>query len=449
MSELITPRRWLLPFNALAGWLVYASLDVEPEVAKGLGILCFIALMWLTETLHVSVTALLVPTLAVLAGVFSVKDAFVNFANPIIFLFLGGFALAAGLRKQGLDRFIARQVVCLAGGNLLRACLMLFALAAFLSMWISNTATSAMMLPLALGILSQFDYDKNRPLYLFVLLGIAYSANVGGIGTLVGSPPNAIAAAAIGLDFAGWLKVGLPMVAILLPVMVLVLLLILRPNLNMHFEDQQQAEFKMTSERWRVLVIFAVTVLMWLCSKPISQGLGISKGMDSITALIAIVLLCASRVVQWKDIEKSTEWGVLLLFGGGITLSALLKTTGASLFLASQVSQLVAGTGLFLFLLMLVSFVVFLTELASNTASTALLVPIFISIAQEMGLPPTTLAIAIAIAASCAFMLPVATPPNAIVFGTGWVPQRDMMRVGIVLNLVCIATVTVLVGMLL
>ncbi len=139
---------------------------------------------------------------------------------------------------------------------------------------------------------------------------------------------------------------------------------------------------------------------------------------------------------------------MLLLFGGGITLSALLKTTGASLFLASQVSQLMAGTGLFLFLLMLVSFVVFLTELASNTASTALLVPIFISIAQEMGLPPTTLAIAIAISASCAFMLPVATPPNAIVFGTGWVPQRDMMRVGIVLNLVCIATVSALVNLL-
>jgi len=269
--------------------------------------------------------------------VFSVKEAMANFANPIIFLFLGGFALAAALHKQALDERIASLVLKAAKGQMLLACVLLFFTAAFVSMWISNTATTAMMLPLALGMLSRLPYESNRNTYWFVLLGVAYSANIGGIGTLVGSPPNAIAAAAVGLGFAEWMKIGIPAVLLMFPVMLGLLWLIFRPDLSFQFEleDKQQP---MSSRQWLTLGVFLLTVVLWLSSKPLSQALDITKGFDAMVALLAIILLCALKLVNWKDIEQSADWGVLLLFGGGLTLSALLKATGTSVFLAESIS---------------------------------------------------------------------------------------------------------------
>ncbi len=326
--------------------------------------------------------------------------------------------------------------------------MILFLLTAFISMWISNTATTAMMLPLALGMLSRFEIKDNPGLYLFILLGIAYSANIGGIGTLVGSPPNAIAAAEIGLGFADWMKIGMPIVIILLPCMIALLFVLLAPKIDQHFEQEEQ-NFTLTLERNAVLAVFLLTIVLWLFSKPLSSALSIEKGFDSMVAILAIFLLGILKLVGWKDIEKTTDWGVLLLFGGGITLSAILKSTGASSFLAEQISLFLSDTPFFLFLALICTFVVFLTEMASNTASTALMVPIFISIAAELGFPGDTLAIAIAVSASCAFMLPVATPPNAIVFGTGYIPQKSMMRTGFFLNLLCIVLISVSMHLLL
>ncbi|MAC46962.1 MAG: Anion transporter, partial [Oceanospirillum sp.] len=304
-------------------------------------------------------------------------------------------------------------------------------------------ATTAMMLPLALGMLSRLPYESNRNTYWFVLLGVAYSANIGGIGTLVGSPPNAIAAAAVGLGFAEWMKIGIPAVLLMFPVMLGLLWLIFRPDLSFQFEleDKQQS---MTSRQWLTLGIFLLTVVLWLSSKPLSQALDITKGFDAMVALLAIILLCALKLVNWKDVEQSADWGVLLLFGGGLTLSALLKATGTSVFLAESISAMLEGAPVILFLLVVTGFVVMLTEIASNTASSALLIPIFVSIAQAMGLLPVILATMIAVSASCAFMLPVATPPNAIVFGSGYVPQQQMMRVGVVLNIVMIVLIAVI-----
>lgn len=429
--------------SLLAGAGIWWLTDLDVALKTGLSILVVIALLWMTETFHITVTALLVPVLAVLFGVFSVKEAMVNFANPIIFLFLGGFALAAALHKQALDERIASLVLKAAKGQMLLACVLLFFTAAFVSMWISNTATTAMMLPLALGMLSRLPYESNRNTYWFVLLGVAYSANIGGIGTLVGSPPNAIAAAAVGLGFAEWMKIGIPAVLLMFPVMLGLLWLIFRPDLSFQFEleDKQQP---MSSRQWLTLSVFLLTVVLWLSSKPLSQVLDITKGFDAMVALLAIILLCALKLVNWKDIEQSADWGVLLLFGGGLTLSALLKATGTSVFLAESISAMLEGAPVILFLLVVTGFVVMLTEIASNTASSALLIPIFVSIVQAMGLSPVILATMIAVSASCAFMLPVATPPNAIVFGSGYVPQQQMMRAGVVLNIVMIVVIAVM-----
>ncbi|MEM7016708.1 MAG: DASS family sodium-coupled anion symporter [Pseudomonadota bacterium] len=415
---------------------LYYLLPYDPSLNIGLSIFALIGILWLTEALHVTITALLVPVIAVLLGVFDVKTALANFANPIIFLFLGGFALAAALRKQGLDAAIARRIVYLTKGNFFIAAVALFAVTSFFSMWISNTATTAMMLPLALGMLAGIERDKNPAVYLFVLLGVAYSANIGGMGSLVGSPPNAIVAAAADLDFASWMKIGLPIVFILFPIVIGTLYFLFKPDLSHRFSMEKQ-DFAMTRERYLVIAIFAATVILWVFSKPISQFIGVTKSFDSVVAISAVIALCLSRVVTWKDIEKNTEWGVLLLFGGGLTLSAVLQTTGASEFLANLVGGALDGASIFWVLLAVATFVIFLTELTSNTATAALLVPIFMSIGSTMNMSPTMMALAVGLSTSCAFMLPVATPPNALVYGTGFVPQRAMMRAGLVLNMIC------------
>ncbi|SHH73786.1 DASS family sodium-coupled anion symporter [Ferrimonas marina] len=419
-------------FLAMLAWLPF-----EAEVTKGLALLVFIATLWLTQAIHITVTAILVPVLAIFLGLMDTTAALSNFANPIIFLFFGGFALAAALHVQGIDQRIAAKVVNLAGGKLATASLLLFAVTGLLSMWISNTATAAMMLPLALGMLSQLDANHHRRTYVFVLLGCAYSANIGGIGTLVGSPPNAIAAAQVGLDFAGWMEFGLVAMLVLWPVTILALYLMIKPNLNHRFEFRADSA-PMSGPAKLTLVVFLLTVSAWIFSKPLSAALGGISKFDTFVALSAVVALGALRLASWKQIEKQTEWGVLLLFGGGLALSGVLKTTGTSVFMANTLMEVMGNAPLALLVLVIIVFVVLLTEFASNTASAALLVPVFASIAEALGVSPVILSVLIGIAASCAFMLPVATPPNAIMFGSGFIKQTDMMRAGVVVNGLCV-----------
>lgn len=409
----------------------------DAKVTSGLSILIFIAVLWLTEAIHVSVTALLVPILATLLGVFSTKAAFSHFGDPIIFLFLGGFALATALHKQELDKAIANKMLMLAKGNLGIALILLFAITAFLSMWISNTATAAMMLPLVIGMLSQLDEKEYSKTWTFALLGIAYCASIGGMGTLVGSPPNAIAAAATGMTFMDWMEKALPLMLLLLPTSIIVLFFVLRPNLKATIKIQEQT-FEWNKEKVYTLAIFLMAVVCWIFSAKISDFFGGVSGLDSIIAMSALILLCIFRTTEWKDIEKGTDWGVLMLFGGGLCLSAMMGATGTSKFLAHELSALIQGIPPLLVILSLVLFVNVLTEFTSNTATAALFVPVFVAIAPTLGIDPVALATMIALSASCAFMLPVATPPNAIVFGTGRVPQRTMMKSGLWLNVFCV-----------
>ncbi|MBS6051181.1 MAG: DASS family sodium-coupled anion symporter [Haemophilus haemolyticus] len=423
-------------------------LPYESKASAGLALLAFVAVLWLTEALHVTVTALLVPLLAIALDLVSTKQALVAFADPTIFLFFGGFSLATALHIQKLDKMIANKIMALARGNLFIAIIYLFLITAFLSMWMSNTATAAMMLPLAMGILSQLDHEKEHNTYVFVLLGIAYSASIGGMGTLVGSPPNAIVASNLHLTFADWLWYGLPIMIILLPLMIGTLYIIFNPKLHINFE-QSFERIEMNSVRVLTLVIFVVIALTWVFSgqiNPLISGLlGLQKNIasfDSVVALLAAIVICSTGIASWKQIQESTDWGVLMLFGGGLTLSAVLKDSGASKILADSIVFMIEGQHFYLIGLLVAAFIIFLTEFTSNTASAALLVPIFISIAQSLGMPEIGLALIIGLGASCAFMLPVATPPNAIVFGSGQVKQSEMVKAGFVLNLVCILVIS-------
>ena len=426
----------------IACTLVYHALPYDEPARKGLVLLLFIAVLWLSEAVHVTVTALLVPLGALLLGLPGVTTGSVlaPFADPIIFLFFGGFALATALSVQRLDRKIALGILSLARAHLGAAALMLFGATAFLSMWISNTATAAMMLPLALGILRHLDLQAERRTVVFLLLGIAYSASIGGLGSLIGSPPNAIAARALGIDFQGWLAIGLPLMAILLPLMVAALWLVFRPALNRRVQVPQEP-IPWTPPRLLAMAVFALTALAWIFGAPLGAALGVTSP-DSVVALAAAVAVVVLGLARWGEVARHTDWGVLLLFGGGLTLSAVLRSSGASAVLGDQVAAALAQAHPFLVIAGVAAFIVILTEFTSNTASAALLVPVFAVIGERMGLPPTVLVLMIGLGASCAFMLPVATPPNAIVFGTGFVRQRDMIRAGAVLNAVCIVVLT-------
>ncbi len=431
-------------FDIVIFFILLNVLPFDAKANKDLALLVFIAVLWLTEALHVTVTALLVPLLAIGLGLVATKNALAAFADPTIFLFFGGFALATALHIQKLDRMIANKIMALARGKLFVASIYLFSITAFLSMWMSNTATAAMMLPLAMGVLSQMDREANHNTYVFILLGIAYSANIGGMGTLVGSPPNAIVASQLKLTFSDWLQYGLPIMLILMPLMIGTLYLVFKPKLNVRFEKHFEV-IEMNKSRIITLCIFVTIALCWVFSSQInpmlSNLLGLEKKMasfDSVVALLAAVVICSTGVATWKQIQDNTDWGVLMLFGGGLTLSAVLRDSGASKILADGIVFLIEGGHFYLIGLLVAAFIIFLTEFTSNTASAALLVPIFISIAQSLGMPELGLALIIGLGASCAFMLPVATPPNAIVFGTGEIRQSEMVRVGVLLNIVCI-----------
>ncbi|PHM61691.1 SLC13 family permease [Xenorhabdus ishibashii] len=416
-------------------------LPYGEKANAGLALMVFVGVLWLTEAIHVTITALCIPILAVGLGLMNTGDALKSFANPIIFLFFGGFALATALHIQGLDRLIANRLLMIARGRLSVAVLLIFGITALLSMWISNTATAAMMLPLILGILANLDVRTERNTFVFVLLGVAYSASIGGLGTLVGSPPNAIAAAQLGMDFFTWMKYGVPMVIILMPVMVGVMYLMLRPNLNHKFELELE-HLEWNGKRVITMGIFLLTVVCWIFSSFISDVLGGVKDLDTIIAVSAAILIGITGVSTWSQIQNNTEWGVLMLFGGGLTLSAVLKNSGASEVMANGMAATFGTSPWFVIIIAIAAFIIFLTEFTSNTASAALLVPIFATVAEALGMPVVVLTLIIGIGASCAFMLPVATPPNAIVYGSGYIKQIEMVRVGIVLNLVCIAIIS-------
>ena len=431
---------WVVVAGALAiSWALYAFLPFEEPARKGLAMLAFVAILWLTEAIHVTITALIVPVAAAVMGFpeMTTTKSLSTFADPIIFLFFGGFALATALHVQKLDRKIAFWIMSLTGAHLGMASIMLFVVTAALSMWISNTATAAMILPLALGIIGHMDVKKERNTMAFILLGIAYSSSIGGLGTLVGSPPNAITAKALNMDFAGWLKVGMPMMLLLMPLMVLSLWVVFRPQLNRRIELPRE-DIPWTRERVLSLVVFAMTALAWILGDQVKNVLGIAAP-DTWIAITAAIVIGMLRLASWRQISDNTDWGVLFLFGGGITLSNIMRSSGASAVLGDMVAGFLSGASPFIVILGVTTFIVLLTEFTSNTASAALLVPVFAAIAERMGMPPIVLVLVIGIGASCAFMLPVATPPNAIVFGTGKIVQRDMVKAGIVLNAVSIA----------
>jgi solute carrier family 13 (sodium-dependent dicarboxylate transporter), member 2/3/5 len=419
--------------------LVHGLAPFDDPARRGLALLVFVGVLWLTEALPLPVAALVVPVGAMALGLSGAgsASAFVPFADPIVFLFLGGFALAAGLRAQGLDRKMARALLALSRGHLGWSAVWLFVATAVLSMGISNTATAALMLPMALGMLRALDVPVSPGTRAFVVLGVAYSASIGGIGTLVGSPPNAIAARAAGIGFSEWLRIGLPLVAMLLPLMGLTLWLVLRPALRHRLSLAADPE-PWSRQQWITVGVFLGAALGWILGAGTLKAWGIGHP-DSFVAVVAAIAVVTLGGASWEQVRGHIDWGVLLLFGGGLALGQVLEQSGASLALGAALAEALRGLGPVAVMLAVAGFMVLLSEFASNTAAAALMVPVFATLATHMGLGRETVIVLVGLCASLGFALPVATPPNAMAYATGLVSQRQMLWAGMALNGVGVA----------
>jgi len=468
----------------LAALLVYLLLPSGPEAdlsdagraAAAIGVLMAIA--WMTEALPLPATSLLPIALFPLAGVRDIGEATAPYAHKFIFLFMGGFMIALAMEKWSLHRRIALRILLMVGTRPTRLIGGFMGATAFLSMWISNTATAVMMLPIAISVIElveeRLSGDGARPagvrnFALCLLLGVAYSASIGGVGTLIGTPPNVFLAGYLAesgradLSFADWLPIGLPFALVFLVVAWLLMTRVLFsipfrdiPGGRALIADQLRAMGPPSRGEKIVLGVFVATALTLIGRDPLTEwrwlierAPAIADLDDAGVVIIASLLLFAIPVearrgvfaLDWKTAVR-LPWGVLLLFGGGLSLAGAVQATGLDAWIGQQIAFVgdlppVIGVGVVALV------VIFLTEVTSNTATAATFLPILGGLATAIGLDPALLVIPAAIAASCAFMMPVATPPNAIVFGSGRVRIAEMVKAGIWLNLVGTILVTI------
>jgi len=429
------------------------------------------AIWWITEAVPIPVTALLPLVLFPALGVLGMADAAAPYANEVIFLFMGGFFLAAGMEGCGLHRRVALGIIRRVGLGPERLVLGFMVATAFLSMWISNTATAAMMLPIGVAVVELFRGDASRegfPLGVALMLGIAYGASIGGVATLIGTPPNAIFAAAssellgVEIGFGQWMVLGVPVTLVMIPLTWLLLVKVLfRPGaLGGDAADVLEAEIqslgRASSAERRVAVVFVLTAAAWILRAPKEIGGMVLPGLqtwapalrDSTIAMAAaLVLFVMTRgdgsrhpLLTWRR-ARTIPWGVLILFGGGLSLARAMEGSGLSQWIGSSVAGLGSLPPILLFGILALLFV-FLTELTSNAATTTMAMPVLAGAAAAMGMPAIPFMIVATMSSSMAFMLPVATPPNAIVFGSDYLTIPQMARAGFLLNLLAVAVVT-------
>ncbi len=439
---------WLGPALALGVWLLPSGDGLTPDAHRLAAITVLMATWWMTEALPVAVVAL-VPLVAFpLLGIADAKAVAPAYGHDLVWLYLGGFQLAFAIERWGLHRRMALALVRVMGTRADRLVLGFMVAIGALSMWLSNTSTTLMMLPVALAVASALEGDRPGPFGKALMLGLAYAASVGGMATYLGTPPNVVFRGiaqqfAVEIDFAQWMAFAGPLAVVAIGLMWLYLTRFAFPVPR---EDGSVEALGEPPGRWtpaerRVAVIFALTAAAWIGRRWIVDALGLTGVTDTTVAIgaaIALFLVPAGKklgaLMDWPTASK-TPWHILLLFGGGFALAAGFEETGLSRWLGAWLAGVVDGWPLPLVVLAVVLFVTFLTELTSNTATATVLLPVIGGLALAMGVDVVTLMVPATLAASCAFMLPVATPPNAIVYGSGRLTMGEMARVGLWMNL--------------
>lgn len=453
-------------FGLYLGFILFLILlflpapeGLDDAAWKTAAVAILMATWWISEAIPIAATSLIPIVLFPILGISPIGDATTPYANPLIFLFMGGFIIAIAMQTWGLHKRIALSIVNVVGVKPKSIIIGFIIASAFLSMWVSNTATALMMLPIAVSVLHFVENkreDGNAGVTNFeivLLLSIAYACNIGGIGTLIGTPPNALMAAfmlenyGVEIGFAQWMMVGIPLVLLLLPIMYIVLSRFVFPIKMKELPggksiilNQLEKLGKISTPEFRVAIVFTSTAFLWIFRPLITDIIpGLSDAGIAITAGVVLFIIpngnkSGGMLLQWNNL-RDLPWGILILFGGGLSLASAISSTG----LAAWIGQAVSGLDalpIIILLLVVILIVVFLTEITSNTATAAAFIPILASAAVGIGQNPYLFVIPAAIAASCAFMLPVATPPNAIIYGSGKVSIPQMAKAGIYLNII-------------
>lgn len=458
--------------------LFYSPEGLSQEGLAVLASTIWIAIWWMTEAIPIPATSLLPIILFPLTGGLDIGTTTSSYGSDTLFLFMGGFMIALAMEKWNLHRRIALSIISVIGTNTNRIILGFMVATGFLSMWISNTATAMMMVPIGLAIIYQISdalkddstIDTSKENFAFgkaLMLGIAYSASVGGIATLIGTPPNAALAGVIKemygieLSFAKWMLFGVP-VAWFFIILIWFYLVKMAYPLNLKqlpggkrvITKELQKLGQPSAEEKAVFTVFVLTAIAWITRSFLLVKINPNID-DAIIAMAAAIVLFITPSKNKKDtflLDWNTAvklpWGILLLFGGGLAVAAGFTQSGLSEWIGKQLTTL-QGIHIFIVLLVVTGVVIFLTEITSNTATANMMYPIMAALAVALGVHPFVVMIAAGVASSCAFMLPVATPPNAVVFGSGYLRIPDMAKAGLVLNLIGIILITVAIYFLL
>ena len=462
---------WAGPIIFLVMLLTSSSQDTMPREAwlvAGVGI--WMATWWSTEAIPVAATAFIPLVSFPLLQVMPVKAVVQSYAHPTIFLFMGAFVLALAVEKWSLHRRIALTVLSKTGTDGRKLILGFMLAAALLSMWMTNTSTAMMLLPIAASVAAMVaeksvgvsSPDKRR-FQVALLLALAYATTIGGMSTIIGTPPNVLLAGFVEetygrqIAFFDWMLIGLPLALVLLPLGWLVLTRVaFRVDIPASREaaevirDMRIEMGAMSAPERRVGLLFLTVVALWMSRKWLNTVSGLEGLSDAGIVMAAALLLfvipsekgSASRLMDWEDVAR-LPWGVLILFGGGLALAAQVSGSGLAVWLGESLLP-VANLGTLVLIVAAAGLVVFLTELTSNLATTATFLPVIAAIAAQSGIEPLVLCVPVTLAASCAFMLPVATPPNAIVFSSGVLTIPEMVRAGFFMNLVALVVLTLL-----
>ena len=446
---------------------LFLDLDgLPPEARAVLAITAWTATWWITEAIPIAVTSLLPMVLFPLTGVLGAPETTKEYGHYIVFLFLGGFMLATAFERWNLHRRVALLTILYIGRSKRLIILGAMLATALLSMWISNTATSVMMLPIAIAIAKQLqddpttELDENSQFGKALMLSVAYSASIGGMASLIGTPVNLIFVGQVKtvfgaeVGFVDWLKIGVPTASVLLAIAWVYLTRIafdfgtaVMEGGRAQIERMLKEQGPMSREEILVLVVFVLTALSWIFRSSVLVLIapGINDTVIAVLAAIVLFLIPAKEggrgLLTWQEAVK-LPWGVVLLMGGGFALAAGFGSSGLAEYLSSVLS-VPESVGLFVVVLLIVAAVNFLTEVTSNVATTSMLLPVLAAAALPLGIHPYLLMVPATLAATCAFMLPVATPPNAVVFGSGYLTIPDMVRAGFRLNVISIILITV------